>query len=254
MPFFPEKQHQPFFAALSGVLLASIAVFMVAATAVKIREYRVIGSTPVERTLTVSGMGSVRAASDVASVRAGVTVEAIDAGRAQRASNEKMENVVASLRGVGVSESDIQTSNYSVNPRYEYPRGGDRILRGHVASQSVFVTIRDLEIVNGVFDALRSSGATDVGALQFSIDDTEALEAQAREEAIMNARARAQTIASQLGVRLGKATNFSESGFGSPPVMLERAMAAGGEMDSASNIQTGENEITSSVTVTYAME
>ncbi|MDO8425668.1 MAG: SIMPL domain-containing protein [bacterium] len=251
MPYTMEQQRHTALVVLGGILAITLAVLAVATTAVKVREYRAVGSAPVERTLTVSGMGKVRAAPNLASVSAGITVEALNAADAQEQSNKKMESVLQEIRAAGIPEEDMQTSNYSVYPQYDYTDGVSRI-RGYAASQTVQVQIRDLDRVNAVFAALMKGGATNVDGLQFSIDDSEGLKAQAREQAIANAREQAQMIAEQLGVRLGKATQFSESGGAYPPIMYDRAMGMGG--GGAPEIQRGENEIAVSVTVTYAME
>ncbi|MDO8462717.1 MAG: SIMPL domain-containing protein [bacterium] len=240
---------------LGGLLAVALTVFTAAATAVKLREYRTIGSTPVERTLTVSGIGTVRAVPDLASISAGVTVEESDAARAQSEGNRLMRQVTDAVVGVGIPDLDLQTSDYSVYPRYEYPNTGDRILRGYTASQSVTVTIRNLDLVNAVLDALRTSGATNVGALQFTLDDPEQFHTQARTDAIADARVRAQNIATLLDVRLGPVTYFSESGGAQPPVFLDYALGMGGAAEkSAPDIQTGENNVVVSVSVTYRMD
>lgn len=253
--FFPDSKQQPVFAGLVALVLIGIAALEGMVVATKAREYRVIGSQPVQRTLTVSGIGKVRAAPDLGTLSAGVQVEAPTASEAQTKGNEKMATVIAALKRAGIAEKDLQSSNYSVHPRYEYVPRAPRQFKGYEASQNVEIRIRDLDRVNAVFDALRESDATNVGSLQLNIDDPEVYRTQARTDAIADARVRAEEIARALGVRLGPATNFNESSNGyTPPIFLERSMAIGGAPEEKADIQTGENEIRVDVSVTYAME
>lgn len=239
---------------VGAILGLALAFYAIAAGIVKAREYHTIGAAPVQRTLTVSGTGKMRAAPDLAMLSAGVQLKASLASEAQTKANEKMATVLAALRRVGIADKDLQTSNYSVNPRYDYFSDKPRLV-GYEASQQVEVRIRDLDHVDAVLDALRMSDATNVSALQFTIDDPETLRAEVRKEAIADARARAQAIADALGVRLGSATRFNDSAGGfSPPIFMEHAMGSGGAPDEKADIQTGENEIRVDVTVTYTME
>lgn len=87
--------------------------------------------------------------------------------------------------------------------------------------------------------------------LEFDIEDRAPLEAQARQKAVADARARAEGLAKLSGVKLGRVVSISEAGSGqSPPspMMMMRA--------EASNVpfQRGELTIVNSVTVLYELD
>jgi uncharacterized protein YggE len=88
----------------------------------------------------------------------------------------------------------------------------------------------------------------------FTIDNEDGLKVEARKIAIDDAKVKAQKLASDLGVRLGKITSFSESGNNPAPIMYGKAMML--EAPSApapAEIPKGENKITSDVTITYEL-
>lgn len=253
MAFPSNEKESVLLVAVAALLGLAVAFLAVAAGAVKVREYAAVGSAPLPRTLSVSGTATVRATPDVASVEAGISVERPEAAAAQSQMNVGMVNILREVRSAGIPDADIRTSNYSVYPLYEYGTEGKRTLRGYEANQSVTIRIRELDRVNAVLEALRAGGATNVGSLRFDIDDPEVLRVEARANAIARARAQAETIASALGVRLGEATSFSESGGIQPPIFYERALGMGGG-GAAPDVQAGENEVQVTVSVTYAME
>jgi len=108
-----------------------------------------------------------------------------------------------------------------------------------------------MEKIGEIIEKATSAGANDVGQLQFTIDNEEELKKQARTQAIDKAKAKAQEMASQLDVKLGKVVSFNES-FYLPyydnAIYMQEAVGKGG---SAPDIQTGENKITVSVSIVY---
>ncbi|MFV1996027.1 MAG: SIMPL domain-containing protein, partial [Verrucomicrobiales bacterium] len=157
------------------------------------------GQGAVERTISVSGEGTVTAVPDIAFVSTGVVTEAATAGEALAANTEAMEAVMAALEGQGIEKRDIQTSNFSVQPQYE------RIQRapnhqgeqkppsviGYRVSNNVRVKARDLDRLGELLDVLVGAGSNQISGVSFAIDDPESLMAEAREAAIDNARERA---------------------------------------------------------------
>ena len=126
------------------------------------------------------------------------------------------------------------------------------MLVGYEVTQSLEVKIRDMEKIGNIIEGATAAGANEVGSLQFTVDKEEEFKKQARKEAIEKAKAKAEELASQLGVNLVKITNFSESSVIPYFYGLEKAAApAGMGAGETPQIETGENKIEVTVTITY---
>lgn len=252
---WPNSRQQPLFAALVAILLIGAIAWEVAAVASRMKQFQSIGEpTPAVRQISTTGSGKVRAAPDIAIVTAGFTVQGTEVRATQQEANHRMTELVAAVKGAGVAAEDIQTNNFSINPRYAYLGGRSRI-DGYEASQSIEIRIRNLDRVNDILAAAGGAGATNIGGLRFTIDDPQMLQSEARGKAITAARAEALTIARQLGVRLGRIIAFNESTGGMPrPLYAEvRGLGIGGGGD-IPTVEQGSTEVTSNVTVTYELE
>lgn len=254
---WPDSQKQPLYAALVVILLVGAIGLEVVAVANRMRQFGTIGEpAPQSRQIVVLGSGKVRGAPDVAVVTAGFTVQAADVSSAQSEANRKMTALIVAVKRAGVVAEDIQTSGFSLHPRYVYAQGDPPRITGYEAKQSIEVRIRNLNRINAVLGAAGDAGATNISGLQFTIDDPETLRGQARAEAIAEARAKAAAIARALGVKLGKPVSFQESFGGIPPMFLERmapTMGMGGDV-SGTPVEQGTNEVVANVTVTFELE
>ncbi len=221
------------------------------------RTYDFIG-VPVERNvITVSGEGKVVGIPDVATIDLGMTVERPTVAEAQKENTRVMNELIAKLKASGVDGKDLQTTAYSVYPNYDWNNGKQK-LRSYTVSQNVHVKIRDLDGVSGILGKAGELGANQIGGIQFTVDDPEALKAEAREEALINAKEKANDLAEIAGVKLRRVVNFAESQSGGypQPAYLEKAYGMGGAMDAAPApaIEAGSSEITVNVTLTYEIE
>ncbi|MBI2483399.1 SIMPL domain-containing protein [Candidatus Uhrbacteria bacterium] len=254
---WPDYRKQPLFAGLFAlVLLGAFAWELAAATEHARNAAAVRKPTPPIRELTVSGTGKVRGIPDTAVITAGMTVQGTEVRIVQSEVNKKTTALIAAVKRAGVAAEDIQTAQFSITPRYVY---GERVapsISGYEASQSVEVRIRNLEKVNTVLDAMGDAGATNIGNLQFIIDNPQGLQAEARERAIADARAKAGTISGQLRVRLVRAVGFQEGGGYVPPMMplMLRGDMGGGEAVPAPTVEKGSQDIVSNVSVTFEIE
>jgi uncharacterized protein len=212
-------------------------------------------------TITVVGQGSVQVAPNIAQIMIGVETMAETVSEAVAENAAKMEGLLAALKAEGVAEKDIQTTNFSINfERYAEPT--PRVLEEGAAaeprlqyrvSNMVNVTVRDLDTVSGVLDAVIEAGANNIWGVNFSLDERDEAQAEARSQAVADARARAEALAALSEVTLGPVMAVSEVVGSSPyPVTMvaaERAAVAG-----AGPISPGEVEISYQVQVTYFIE
>lgn len=219
-------------------------------------------------TITVEGQAEVFAVPDIAEVNFTVRSENIDLSIAQKKVEDVINPVVAVLGDLEIEEKDIKTTFYNVYPRYEYGRaicaqyrcdGGERALVGYEASQSVSVTVRDLDKVSLVLSSLGSSGVSNISGPNFRIENEDSLKDEAREEAIQKAKEKAKTLAKSLGVRIIGIESFNE-GYGGGIYYAKSEMAqvsmdlAGSENSFIPTLPQGENKIQASVSITYRVK
>lgn len=255
--------HYPRMAAAAA--LGMLAVFLLVGTFKLLKEYRYVGSgVTATNTITVSGDGEVFAVPDTATFSVTVQEESKEVKTAQDTATKKGNDIIAYLKSQGIDEKDIQTTDYSVYPQYDYIQkvctggycpGGEQVLRGFQVSQTLTVKVRDTKKAGDLLSGVGSRGVSSVSGLSFTIDDQDALEAEAREKAITKARGKADELAQQLGVSIVRVVGFSENGnYPMYYAKAEMSMAAdgrGGVVAPSPEIPTGQNKITSNVSVTY---
>jgi len=221
-------------------------------------------------TISVSGKGEVLAKPDIATFSFSADAENVDAVAAKDEAAKIMNDVVAYLKEAGVEEKDIKTSYYNLSQKYRWEEAarelctqwggcppGRQILDGFQVNQTVTVKVRDTEKAGELISGVTGKGATNISSLEFTIDDDEALKAEARELAIKDAKENAEKLARELGVRLGRISSFNENGGGYPMPMyaksavMEMSDSSGGM---APSVPMGENMITTNVTIVYEIK
>lgn len=212
--------------------------------------------------ITFSGYGEVSAVPDLANVSFTIRKEAKTIKEAQVGVKEVEVKVLESLRLNNVSDKDIKTINVSFNPKYEYKYGicnqfncpGKNVIVGYEAYESVNLKIRNTDDTGKIIEELGALGVTELSGPNFTIDKEDELKAEARREAIGDAKTKAKVLAKELGIRLGKITSFSESG--NYPMPMYKSMDMMSQSVSVleslpAEIPKGENTISSEVTITY---
>jgi uncharacterized protein len=211
------------------------------------------------QTITVVGQGSVRIKPDIAQISIGVETSAESVTQAVEDNKTQMESIMAALSEAGIADKDIQTMNYSIQFD-RYPQPMPATVEGengtpnpqYRVSNMVNVTVRKLDSVSTVLDAVVQAGANNIWGVSFSLEDQKPAQSDARANAITDAKERAQALADLNGVTLGPVMSVSEVlGGGSVPVPMAvvKESAAG-----AGPISPGELEISYQVQVSYFIE
>lgn len=244
----------------NGVLPAAAAPAGQAGTATPERTAST-GAVTGPRTITVIGRGEVKAQPNVANTTVGVEALGATVEAAMADAEARMTSVLDALNGIGIADKDIQTSNFSINferqsePKpvtaqatpgaFEPPTGFYRV------SNMVQVTIRDLESVGDVIDTAVKAGANNVWGISFNLENTDVLEAQAREAAVADARARAESLAGLNDVQVGVVVSVSEV-VGNQQVAMFAVAAEG--RGGGTPVEAGEVTYTTQIQVVYAIE
>jgi uncharacterized protein len=204
-------------------------------------------------TLVVSGAGSVSAKPDSATVRLGVEVLKKTALEAQSANATLMDSVIASIKKLGISKENIQTSSYNLSPEYSYEQGKTRTLIGYHSSNQLNILLEDIALIPKVIDSSVASGATTVQGISFDIINDKELKKAAMEKAVMNAKEKADILAKAAGIKIKGIQMISEGGAYVVPQYDNGLMRASFE-GSPTPIMAGNMEIKASVSITYLIE
>ncbi|MCK5053005.1 MAG: SIMPL domain-containing protein, partial [Anaerolineales bacterium] len=174
---------------------------------------------PEERlTLSVTGYGQASGTPDLANAQLGVSIVDPDIGKAINEANATIERITNAVVAQGVSSNDVLTSNYSVwsedvyDPQNGMPTGETR----YRVDISLAITVREVHRMGDLIAVGLDAGATNVSGINFTIDDTAALEAEARSSAITDVRDRAEKLAQGLGMTLGDPISVGEGSAGAP--------------------------------------
>ncbi len=248
---------------IGSVILALVllSAFLFAETISSLKAYSFLGSdiTPAS-TVYVSGEGEVFAVPDTAQFTFTVSESADTVSAVQDAATKKTDAALAALKDLGIDETDIKTISYELHPKYvyepatclRYPCNQKQVQQGFTLDQGVQVKVRDLTKAGDALQAMTSAGVQNVSSLTFTIADDQAVKEEARKKAIDQAKAKAEQLASDLGVSLVRIVNFSENSGPMPYAMDKLAAPAGaGEVASAPSVPAGQNRIVSNVTITY---
>jgi uncharacterized protein YggE len=200
--------------------------------------------------ISVTGEATVSAPPDLAQIEGGVTTEARTAREASDSNNAAMGKVLLALKGAGIEEKDFQTSRLTLQPQYAPNRNGANAVVGYRASNRVTIRLRDVTKVASVVDMLVAAGANELGGINFTVSGASKLLDDAREQAIADARRKAEIYAKAAGVTLGSPISISEEG--SPGPMPYRRMAAG--MAASAPVAQGEETLRVTVSVSWAIK
>jgi uncharacterized protein YggE len=187
-------------------------------------------------------------------VSLGVSIQRDRAGDASIEAANLMDAVIASLIANGVAEDDIQTTQLSLDPVYNYDRN-PAVIVGYNATNIVSVTIRDLAKIGTIVDAAVDAGATNIGGISFRVDDSAALTVQARDAAMAEAKAVADQLAAAAGVEITGVVSIVEN-VSQPPMPIYYAAedaAVGGARMAPTPVLAGNVDVVVQVAVVYSI-
>lgn len=275
------------------VALGFLALFLFIKTINEVKSYSSIGQDPTEinRTISVSGKAEIKASPDVATFNWTVEEEStVSMNDAKNKAATKSNAIIAYLEKQGVEKKNIKTTSYSASPKYKnvnkpcampmmdsgvssgevkamaptyisYPcTNSEQVPSGFTVSQSVEVKLvkynEDENKLGTLISGVTNLKPKYVSSSYFTIEDVDKLKQQARADAIAKARIEAQILAKNLGVRLGKVLSFSDGGdyYPYPAMMSARAEKAGDSANVTPDLPTGEQTISSNVTITYTIK
>ena len=166
-------------------------------------------------TISVSGLEKVTVKPDETIVTLGVSTENTSLQRAYKIHTEEMNAVIEAIKAIGIDSDDIQTTSYRVNPVYSQERNQPRNRLkpiGYRVSHQVNAKVRDLKLLGNVIDAAMKNEMTVFNGIQFDSSRKDEIQQEARAKAVLDARERAEIMALNLKVKLGRVLKIIESG------------------------------------------
>jgi uncharacterized protein YggE len=202
-----------------------------------------------EKLVTVTGEATVAVAPDTAVIRIGVTSQGMTARDASEANAKQMTGVLAAIKDNGIADRDVQTSRLSLQPQYDPNKSGTARLLGFQVTNQVTIKIRDIDKLPAILDRAIAAGANEMSGIEFIVSEQSKLLDQARNDAIADARRKAELYAHAAGVKVGHVVTISEEGSSPPPRPMVQAMRAG-----AVPVAPGEQMLKAVVTVSYELQ
>ncbi|MCH7480907.1 MAG: SIMPL domain-containing protein [Chloroflexi bacterium] len=206
----------------------------------------------VQHTISVSGRGTVSLVPDIVSLSIGVQTEGAVAADAVAANTARSEQVIEALGEFGVDSRDISTTNFSVFPIQNRGPNGEVINTTFRVQNTVNVTVRDLDNLGGILDAVVTAGANTISGIRFEANDISRRLAhdEALTDALVDARRQADLLADAAGVRVVDVLSISVSTFGEP-LALVQTRALGGFGGGDVPISPGELDLTVEIFVVF---
>lgn len=211
-------------------------------------------SEAAARTINVNGDGEVSVVPDIAYVSLGVTTEKTSVGEAQKSNSTTVNNIITAIKKAGVAGEDIKTSNYTISPKYNYEeKTGNSTIVGYTVTTILSVTVKNINSVGNIIDTAIINGANNSNGITFGVSDYEKYYNTALTKAILNAKAKAQVIASSIDVKLSTPAKITENSSGVPteyPVFYNSSLK-GSISDQGMTVETGVYKIKANVSLVY---
>ena len=206
------------------------------------------------RYITVTGVGTISVVPDAVRFNATVSALAATNAAALSSASKSAAAVRAALKEKGIALKDIRSANISVYPEYNYTQEAGTKITGYRASQSFDVLVRKASAAGTVIEAVVAAGGDNVqlgGVIPTTLNPAIATE-EARAAAVANAKSKAYSYAKLLGTSMGKVLFLEEqsSPIYSSPFPMAKAGAAA---DQAVEIDLGEQDVTVTITVRWAL-
>ncbi|HEV7666469.1 MAG TPA: SIMPL domain-containing protein, partial [Chloroflexota bacterium] len=204
--------------------------------------------------ISVVGQGIVLAQPNTAHITLGSEVFDQSLANAQAEASRRMDAVINKLKASGIADTDIHTISFNINPQYDFRDQNQPVLRGYQVQNLVDVKTTNVSGLGPLIDDAIAAGATRVYGVRFEASNMEDLKNQARDQAMQNARAKAEQLARDAGVSLGRPITIEESDTGgvTPQRSLQIApQAAAPAAAPQTPIQPGELQVQTTVHVVW---
>ncbi len=211
------------------------------------------GQNTEKAAITVTGYGQVYVAPDIGTINIGVRSQSEIVTEAIAVNNGQAKAIQTALAEQGIAEKDIQTSNFSVYQQTDYDYQGYPVSTYYSVENTVYVTVRQIENLGKILDAVARSGANNIYGVDFDVQDKSDAQSAARKLAVQSAKAQAQELAQAAGVELGDLISIIATSTSTTP-FYGIGMGGGGGMAESVPITSGQMPINAQVEMTFAIQ
>ena len=204
--------------------------------------------------ITVTGTGQVFIIPDIAYINVGVRSQGDAVSEAIAQNNEQAQAIKNTLVAEGVADNDIQTSNFNVYQQSDYDFQGNPTRTYYSVENTVYVTVRQIENLGSILDAVGRSGANNIYGVNFDAADKSDAQTSARALAVQSAQKQAGEIAQAAGVELGELIAISSGATTTSSSFYGYGMGGGGGMAESIPISSGQLPVNAQVVLTYAIK
>jgi uncharacterized protein len=236
-------------------LLSAIGIATLVAVAPLVSAQTIPVQPQANTGISVVGQGIVLADPNVARITLGSEVFNQSLAQAEAEAARQMDAVISKLKASGIADSDIRTTAFNINPQYDQGNQNNQpTLRGYQVQNLVEVRTTNVAGLGALLDDAVSSGATRVFGISFESDNMEALKNQARDQAMTNARAKADQLARDAGVALGRPITIEESDTGGVTPVRQFDAAPAAAQAVSTPIQPGQLRVSTNVHVVWSIQ
>jgi uncharacterized protein YggE len=209
--------------------------------------------SPLQPSIMTRGQAILNARPDRAFVTIAAESRSKNSAEAQKQNAVAMNAVLQKIEQAGVPKDAIRTLGYELQPEYDYVNGRQSF-RTYVARNTVEVRLDDIDRVGVVIDAAGAGGATTISGIRFDVRNRAALERDALQQAVADARARAEAAAKGAGATIDRIVRIEEEGIHiEPPRPMMRMAMQGAAADAMTPVEPSTIEIRAAVTLTVSL-
>lgn len=210
-----------------------------------------------KQTITVQARETVKVVPDMAVIVYGINTENPDAGACQQENNERVAKVLEYLKGQGFEDSSIATSDFSLNPMYDWS-GSQRVLTGYEMRTQVTVSDVPLEQAGALISQAVEAGANEILSVDYLAGNYDEAYQEALDQAVQQAKTKAETMAHAENCQVVDVVSMEEYGDSQQGRYVDSGLSrnsamktemAGAASDMA--VMAGEMEVTASIQVVY---
>ena len=242
---------------INSLALISLIVIAIAAVIMAFNSgvIKIVNTTEDQRNaISVSGNAKLEVEPDQVEVYVRIETFNVKADDAKDENAKISDKVIKALKKAGIKNDDMETTSFYLNPRYDYDRNkGESILKGYTATNVLKVTTKDVDNAGKVIDVAVDNGANSIQSVNFGLtkEKQKEISGEALIRAAQVAKDKAESLASSLGINLGKIISVQESSFDFIPFAAPVAEMVVAKAEAATQIVPGNVEVRASVTMSY---
>lgn len=204
-------------------------------------------------TIAVEGEGLITVQPNRAKISIGIVTEDSHVQKAQQENTNISNRVINALKQMGIQVQAIQTTVYSIHPRYDFIEG-QSILKGYEVEHQLEITVNDLSMVGNIYDTAIQNGANRSGNIEFLVTNRDQYYREALTRAVQNAREKAEEIAKSMGVTIANIPTYIMEKTEQPDRIFPTFSVKAAEFstDAVPPIQTGKNIIKANVNTIFS--